>query len=460
MSPPVSDAAEMEASTDRPLARWKRYVYDLLASEISTLTRYYDRVIQWLPRRGDTGYLFESLDCADKTVVSEGEPFPDLTKESDRRTAVLLNANFNHDFDIQGMLSRLRPRLSRNSRVVVVAYNPYQSWLFSLITKLGLRQGEPPTNYVTRTDLANIARLSGFEVVRLRPVACVPHLLGLGALLNWILPGLPFLRWLSAANVITLRPLVPEKAPPSLTVVIPARNERGNIRAALTRMPDLGKDLEVIFVEGHSSDGTWEEILKVKEEFSDRFRILALQQPGKGKADAVHHGFAHASGHLLTILDADLTMPPELLGRFRDAYSDGHADFVNGTRSVYPMEGEAMRFLNRLGNIFFAKALSSVLDSRVTDSLCGTKLIARHDYQRLLRWREDFGRFDPFGDFELLFSAAVLGLGIVDVPIRYRARTYGSTNISRFRHGLILLKMTLTGLLRMKLGRPPRPRQG
>ena len=450
----------MELATERPLARWKRYLYELLASEISTMTRYYDRVIQWMPLAHDTGYLFESLDCAEKTVVSAGEPFPDLTRESDRRTAVLLNANFNHDADIQDMLTRLRPKLSRNSRVVVVAYNPYQSWLFELITKLGLRQGEPPSNYVTRTDLSNIARLSGYEVVRLRPVALAPFMLGLGALVNWILPGLPFLRWLAVANVITLRPLVPDAAPPGISVVIPARNERGNIRQALTRMPDLGDKLEIIFVEGHSSDGTWEEILKVKEEFSGQFRILALQQPGKGKADAVHHGFAHASGDLLTILDADLTMPPEMLGRFRDAYCDGHADFVNGTRSVYPMEGNAMRFLNRLGNLFFAKALSSVLDSRVTDSLCGTKLIARHDYRRLLRWRDDFGRFDPFGDFELLFSAAVLGLGIVDVPIRYRARTYGTTNISRFRHGFILLKMTLTGLLRVKLGRLPVRRQG
>ena len=111
-----------------------------------------------------------------------------------------------------------------------------------------------------------------------------------------------------------------------------------------------------------------------------------------------------------------------------------------------------MQFLNRLGNIFFAKALSAVLGVRLGDSLCGTKLLARHDYARIVRWRKDFGDFDPFGDFELLFPAAVLGLGIIDIPIRYRARTYGSTNIHRFRHGLILLKMTVIGLLRIRRG--------
>ena len=111
-----------------------------------------------------------------------------------------------------------------------------------------------------------------------------------------------------------------------------------------------------------------------------------------------------------------------------------------------------MRFLNRLGNIFFAKALSFVLDTPLADSLCGTKLIARHDYQRIVRWRADFGDFDPFGDFELLFPAAILGLGIIDIPIRYRARTYGATSISRFRHGFMLLKMTVFGLFKVRLG--------
>jgi glycosyltransferase involved in cell wall biosynthesis len=185
-------------------------------------------------------------------------------------------------------------------------------------------------------------------------------------------------------------------------------------------------------------------------------QLSAFQQTGKGKSDAVRLGFSKASNELVTILDADLTMPPELLPRFYNAYVSGLADFVNGTRLVYPMEGEAMRFLNRLGNEFFAKALSYVLDSRLNDSLCGTKLLRRDDYARMVRWRGDFGDVDPFGDFELLFPAAIFGLGIVDVPVYYRARSYGSTQIHRFRHGLMLLRMTLIGLFRVKAGAGPR----
>ena len=220
-------------------------------------------------------------------------------------------------------------------------------------------------------------------------------------------------------------------------------------------MPDLGGPLEIIFVEGHSDDGTWDEIQRVKAKYGRQFQISAYQQTGKGKADAVRLGFSKATGDLLTILDADLTMPPELLPRFTNAYREGRADFINGSRIVYPMEGEAMRFLNRLGNVFFAKALTWVLDTRIGDSLCGTKLVTRHDYARMKAWRDDFGDFDPFGDFELLFPAAILGLGVVDIPIRYRARTYGTTNINRFRHGLLLLRMTLVGFFRIKMARLP-----
>ncbi len=384
---------------------------------------------------------------------------PDLTSERDRRTILLLNGVFNHHLDIQGFLAALLPRLARTSRVVAVSYNPYWSWLYRTANRLGWRAGETPLTFLTHTDLGHLASLSGFQVVRVRPAAYFPfRLLGLGTLLNRALAAVPLVRWAAYSSVITLRPRLGDAAPPSLTVVVPARNERGNIAAAVARMPvPAGCRLEVLFVEGGSSDGTWEEIQRVAAEPASArgFTIRALRQSGRGKNDAVRLGFREATGDLLTILDADLTMPPEMLGRFYDAYRTGLADFINGSRLVYPMEGEAMRPLNRLANIFFAKALSHVLDVRLGDTLCGTKLIARHDYRRITAWRDDFGDFDPFGDFELLFPAAVLGLGTVDLPVAYRARTYGETNISRFRHGWQLLRMTLTGLRRISPGRSP-----
>lgn len=432
---------------------WKRYFHDLLAAEISSMTRYYDGVVQWARVEGDTGYLLSRLEAA-QTGCAEGDP-PELGAES-KRVAVLLQGTFNHHNDVEDLLRRLKTRLARTSRVVVVAFNPYLQWLYRLGVALNMKAGGMPTTFLTITDLDNLCRLAGFERVRVRPVGYLPwRLLGIGSLVNRILPAIPLLRHLSLATVIVLRPVIgdaPDRRA-TVSVVIPARNERGNIEPALLRLPDLGSDVEVIFVEGHSNDGTWEEIERVRAKFGDRMSIRAYRQAGEGKADAVRLGFEHASGDLLTILDADLTMPPELLPRFVDAYRRGVADFINGSRIVYPMEGSAMRFLNRLGNVFFAKTVSWILGVRLGDCLCGTKLMRRDDYARMLRWRRDFGDFDPFGDFELLFPAAILGLGVVDVPIRYRARTYGSTQISRFRHGLMLLKMTFIGFLRLKLGR-------
>lgn len=431
------------------------YVHRLLASEISAFTAYYDRLIQAFPLPHDSGALFDCIRAPEKVRLSASEELPDLSSERGSRTAVLLNGTFNHDFDIQGLLQRLRPRLSRTSRLVAVTYNPYARWAFRLANLLGLRRGEMPTVFLTRTDLRNLCALARFEVVRIRAVAYLPwRLLGVGDLVNRLMPVLPGLRWLALVNVVLIRPLVQEgERRPSLSVVVPARNERGNIESAVHRMPELGTKLELIFVEGHSTDGTWEEIQRVQEAHGSRFSIRAFQQAGTGKNDAVRLGLSEATGELVTVLDADLTMPPELLGRFYEAYREGLADFVNGTRLVYPMEGESMRLLNHLGNIFFAKALSLVLGVRIGDSLCGTKLLARHDYRRITAWRADFGDFDPFGDFELLFPAAILGLGVVDVPIRYRARTYGSTSIRRFRDGALLLRMTLLGLFRIALGR-------
>jgi hypothetical protein len=447
-----AQASESAQMAEPKIARWRKYVNEFLAAEVSAMTRYYDRLIQWLPREEDTGELLNAVDAPRKDTVRRGELFPELTAERDTRTAVLINGTFNHDFDIQALLMQLKTKLARTSRLIVVLYNPYLRWAYRLTNKLGIRKGDLPSTFVTRVDLQNIAKVAGFEIVRQRlAVYCPWRMFGLGTAINRLMPLVPLARWMSLTSVVVMRPIVPASQQ-GISCVIPARNEHGNIENALKRFPDLGREAEIIFVEGHSTDGTWDEIVRVSTKYRDQFRILAVQQKGKGKADAVRLGFSQAREELLIILDADLTMPPEMLSRFAFAYDQGHGDFINGSRLVYPMEGAAMRFLNRMGNIFFAKMLSAVLDVRLGDSLCGTKLVTKHDYERMVAWRRDFGEFDPFGDFELLFPAAELGLDIVDVPVRYLARTYGETNIQRFRHGLQLLKMTWVGLVRIKMG--------
>ena len=276
------------------------------------------------------------------------------------------------------------------------------------------------------------------------------RLFGLGRLLNRFVAPFPLIRQACLRHYSVGRSLRRvDDGLKSATVVVPARNERGNIQAAVQRIPRFAKKLEIIFVEGHSKDGTWDEIRRVVAAYP-QYDIKAMQQPGKGKADAVFAAFDVASGDALMILDADLTMPPEQLPKFWQALRSGKGEFVNGSRLVYPMEDEAMRFLNLIANKIFAVIFSWLLSQRLTDTLCGTKVLRRTDYQRLKAGRAYFGDFDPFGDFDLIFGASKQNLKIVEMPIRYASRAYGETQISRFRHGLILLRMVVFAFMRIK----------
>jgi len=430
----------------------RKFIYSRVAKELATSVRYFEQLWYWSPSEDDL--LLEQLPGRQRRAIHSVEEYEGDPESHTSRQIVVLNGVLNTSLDIQRIFLGLKQKMARGDRLAAVLYNPYLRWVYNLADRFGLRNAPSASTFVTRVDLQNLAKISGFEVVRLRPVSSFPfRLFGLGTLVDAIMRSLPLIRQLSLVQVAILRPIVLWKHKPSLTIIVPARNEKGNIRSALDRLPEIpGADVEVIFVEGHSSDDTWAEIQQVVEDHGGPVSVRACQQTGKGKADAVRLGFGMATGELLTILDADLTMPPELLPRFYDAYCAGDGDFINGSRLVYPMESQAMRSLNRLGNIFFSKALSWVLEVRLGDTLCGTKLLASLDYRRMMEWRADFGDFDPFGDFEVLFPAATLALGVVDVPIRYRDRVYGSTNISRFRHGFELIRMTIIGLFRIRMG--------
>ena len=274
-------------------------------------------------------------------------------------------------------------------------------------------------------------------------------------MLNRVVAKLPVVRETAMLSYFVARAAPPAWMDPlpSVSVVCPCRNEKGNILEAVTRTPVMGPKTELIFVDGNSSDGTVEEIQRIMAEYRGPLQLkLVLQGDGKGKGDAVRKGFAAAENDVLMILDSDLTVPPEDLPKFYRALATRKGEMINGVRLVYPMEGEAMRFLNLLGNKFFSAALSWLLEQPIKDSLCGTKVMLRTDYDRVAANRAFFGDFDPFGDFDLLFGAARLNMKIVDVPVRYRARTYGDTKISRFSHGWLLLKMTAFGFKKLRMG--------
>ena len=361
--------------------------------------------------------------------------------------------------DIQATLQSLQAAAHERTRLHLTTLNTLWLHPLRLAEGLGAVMPQPPSNWLSHQDLFNLLELSGWEVVSFERVQLFPFDWPLlSPLLNNILVRLPLVRHFGITMSITARPRCHCSLPGevSCSVIVPARNESGNILAALARIPVLGRRTEVILVEGHSRDDTWAVIQREVAAYRGPHLVRALQQPGKGKWDAVRAGFAAARGDVLVIQDADLTAPPEDLPKFFEALTSGCAEFVNGSRLVYPMEARAMRFLNLLGNKFFATALTFVLGQPVKDSLCGTKMLLRSDYERLLRRIAELGDFDPFGDFNLLFGSALLDLRIRDLPVRYKDRTYGETNISRFTHGWLLLRMTWFALWRIKFRGNPK----
>ena len=321
---------------------------------------------------------------------------------------------------------------------------------------IGMKTPWPDQNWLSMNDIENLLGLADFEVVRRGTDILLPiHVPLLSDVMNRVAAKLPLVKEGAVVSYFVARPAQVNflEPLPSVSVVCPCRNEKGNILEAITRTPLMGPRTELIFVDGNSNDGTVEEIQAAIAEYKGPLELsLVLQGDGKGKGDAVRKGYAAARCEVLMILDSDLTVPPEDLPKFYKALVTGKGEFINGVRLVYPMEGQAMRFLNLLGNKFFSLALSWVLEQPIKDSLCGTKVLYRRDYDRIADNRAFFGEFDPFGDFDLLFGAARLNMKIVDLPVRYRARTYGDTKISRFAHGWLLLKMTAFGFKKLRMG--------
>jgi SAM-dependent methyltransferase len=360
---------------------------------------------------------------------------------------IILSDLVNDLWDVQRVFEQIEPLCQPHTRLILNFYSRLWQLPLNLAQSLKLATPNLFQNWLTREDIQSLLLLAGFEPVRMTQEILWP--LPLGALANRFLVRLwPFYH-LAFSNVVIARP-IPEQMPSAtVSVIVPARNESGNIKAIFERVPHMGSMTELIFVEGHSKDDTYTAIEREMAAHPSTPSLL-LRQPGVGKADAVRLGFANAKSDVLMILDADLTVPPEDLPRFYEALASGRGDFINGVRLVYPMEKEAMRTLNFLGNKFFSLAFSWLLGQSIKDTLCGTKILWKKDYEQIAANRSYFGDFDPFGDYDLIFGAAKLNLKIVDLPIRYRERTYGTTNISRWKHGLLLLRMVAFAARRIK----------
>ena len=407
------------------------------------------------PSRGvgiDASPRFVEIASKRHPEISFAHDFAEIFKIEEKFDYVILSGLVGYLDDVQSVLENVRKVCEPSTRIVIDYYNYLWEPLLRLGSRLGLRRKEKIQNWLSLDDLQNLLEISGFDVIRKSKKLIFPFYIPLlSNFINRVFSNLPFFRRLCLLHFIVARPAAKEvSAAPTLSVIVACKNEKGNIEELVRRIPEFSGGMEVIFVEGGSTDGTREEVERVKWLYPLKNIQIFNQTGPSGKGNAVRIAFEKAHGDIFVILDADISVAPEDIVKFYDLLVSGRGEFINGTRLVYPMEKQAMRFLNILGNKFFSRAFTFLLGQKIKDTLCGTKAFYRKDYQMIARNRAYFGDFDPFGDFDLLFGAAKLNLKIVEVPVRYYERRYGSTKIHRFRHGFLLLGMCFIAARRLK----------
>jgi SAM-dependent methyltransferase len=389
------------------------------------------------------------LNVADRLTQLAREKYPKLKFETFGADAVVVPDGFrpdyvisvnllDHTYDFVELLASLHQCVTERTLIVITSSNPLWAPLLRLASRLGRRAPEWTRNFITNRDIASILKVLGFDVVEAGLALPVPARVPLLATaLNAVLPELPLVRYVSSTQYIAARPRI-RREELSVSVVVPCHNEECNVAACAQRVPDMGAGTELIFVDDGSTDGTRAAVLAAMAR-DPRVRLVACDI-NRGKANAVRAGFDAARNDVLMILDADMTVAPEDLPKFLAPLQTGTADFVNGTRLVYPMEGQAMPTVNFVGNKAFCLLVSWVLRQRVSDTLCGTKALLRRDYESM-----PLSGRDRWGDFDLLFGAARQKLRILEIPIHYRERVAGESKMNVRRDGPLFLRACLAG---------------
>ncbi len=366
----------------------------------------------------------------------------------DRFDYIVMADLIDHLIDVQDALGNSRPMLNGGGRLVVSTINPLWSPILLFAEKLGLKMPEGHHNFVMKDDICNLLELEGYAVIETGYRLLIPkHIPLISNAVNKLAPGIRFVRGLCIIQYIVagIRD-EPEMADRrlSLSVVIPCCNEAENIEECVGRIPRMAAKQEVIIVNDGSTDDTEAVIRGLQERDPEGVRVVSYRK-NQGKGHAVRMGFEAAEGDALVILDADMSIRPEDLPRFYDAINGGKGDFINGTRMMYPLEAESMRLLNLVGNGIFSRTLSLIIGQRLTDTLCGTKCLLKRDYVRMKAGK------DRWGDFNLLFGAAKLGLRIVEMPVHYQRRRKGWTKMKPVKHGALLLAMCAVSFYELRV---------
>lgn len=367
---------------------------------------------------------------------------------------IILTDLFEVSTDILELLSMVNKLLGKDGIIVICSINQKWNRILNLFERLNLKDENQKRLFINSTIVLNIAKVTGLEFVTQRNKQIFPFkMLGLGSLINNILEILffPFSFGIRIYSILNQQEKFNEEKKYSKSIIIPAKNEEKNLKPLLNQIPELEEDHEIILAIGDSEDKTYEVAKEIKEARCWPFEVKVIKQTGKGKANAVWEAVEEASKEVIIILDADISVNPETIVQFNSVIDTGKASFVNGTRLIYGMESGAMRIVNNLGNRIFQYIVSIIIGQKITDSLCGTKVFFRKDFNKIKLWKELVQMKDPFGDFDMIFTAGYFGLKILEIPVRYQARVYGVTQIKRFRDGYKLIIYLLNSIKIFKM---------
>jgi len=459
--------ARFAAMRERWIAN-NRYYYDCVKRALRFVIEPGRRVLNV---RCENGFLLEAVEPARGVGVEVSEEMVDIARrrypQFEFRQAdpedlelretfdYILFDHVSDTVDVLRAFQRLRPACEPHTRLLIYTYNHLWEPINSVAERLRIKMPMPEQSWLSERDLREVLHLAGFEWLRTYRLILFPKWVPLlSEFMNRLLARLPILNRLCMVNLLVARPVAVPRDPKqvSVSIVVPCKNERGNVESAVQRIPVLGRHTEILFCDDKSTDGTAEEVRRVQQKYPER-DIKLLDGPGVCKALNVWTGFRAAQGDVLMILDADLTVMPEELPHFLETIVQGKGEFINGSRMVYPMQKLAMKFTNMAGNKFFSMVFSYLLDQTLKDTLCGTKVLWRVDWKRIEPRLGSWGISDRWGDYELLFGAAKLHLKILDLPVHYQERIYGTTKMVRvFRNGLNMLRMCWAAFLKFKLG--------
>lgn len=457
-----------QASTWDNKNRWNAYYKLKLANFCRTLIPAKSNILEIGSATGELLAKFQTdhgtgIDFSPEMVDVSKKKYPNYVfleddiedLKTDKKFQVIVMSDLVDSLiDIWQAFRQLKKICLPETRIILTYHNHLWSPLVRVAKWLGMKTPTPIQNWIAPSELAEVLGINGFEVVREGACILLPLKIPfISDFINKYVAPLPFIQPFCFSRFLIARPQFfhKETQAPTVSIVVPCLNESENISPLLERLPQMGAPMEVIFIDGGSTDGTIEKIQEEMKKSTDLRKIVFLKQgPVKGKGTAVREGFSKATGDILMILDADISVAPEDLPKFYLALVEGKGELINGSRLIYSMEEKAMRFINFLGNQFFRLVFGWLQGQPVRDTLCGTKALYRRDYDRIVEGRSYFGDFDPFGDFDLLFGAARLNLKIVNMAVRYEARRYGTTKIHRWSHGWLLLKMCWYGARKLK----------